>query len=500
MTDIDQCIENSISNALKTYSDSTGNLKTAASFPIIFITDGNTATGADNAQTITSSGTYFSISNESTSNSLNFTISGITITVGAGKAFDGCFTSFTSISVTATSGQTYNYVVGNLSTAPQLPAPIPSPPGVPIPMFGVGACYGQSSMVAIPSATLTDMTTCGLTYVRVDFKWMQIEQSRGVYTWTNADALINSIINAGMTPYLILDYNNTLYAAGELYGISTQANLNAYINWVTLVANRYKGKKVIYELWNEPNIPGQFWLGTDGADATVSGQYYNLVKSAYIAMKAQDPNCYIVGGVISFMGNFASFLSDLCNDGFLHYVDALSYHAYDDDHSPEQGGQDYLWSTVKTILSNNGNPSIPLINSEVGFSNYDTTMTQSWTAQMLPRLFLYDLYKFGVKIMNIYSWQDVNTADAQREDNFGLLNSSGSHKTQYAAVQSLCQAIAGRTYSGAPLASNGNYCLTFKGTSNVTYAYWTTGSNNNQTVNGHSLSLTSTVQYSTFSS
>jgi hypothetical protein len=69
-------------------------------------------TGNDSPQTLTGTGTFFSIHNSSITNSLTFTIGSITITVAAGASYGNFFTGFTSVSVTATADQIYNWTIG----------------------------------------------------------------------------------------------------------------------------------------------------------------------------------------------------------------------------------------------------------------------------------------------------------------------------------------------------------------------------------------------------
>ena len=96
-----------------------------------------------------------------------------------------------------------------------------------------------------------------------------------------------------------------------------------------MVATRYAGKVSAYEVWNEPNYY-VFWQPTPDAAA-----YTALLKVAYTAIKAADPNAVVVAGGIAAAPDCGTqtvdsvrFVTEMYEAGAAGYFDALSFHPY----------------------------------------------------------------------------------------------------------------------------------------------------------------------------
>jgi hypothetical protein len=101
-----------------------------------------------------------------------------------------------------------------------------------------------------------------------------------------------------------------------------------YAEFVSMVATRYKGKVSAYEVWNEPN--GKvFWDPQPDA-----AQYTELLKAAYPAIKAADPNAIVVAGSVGAVTDSSTtvesvrYVREMYAAGAAGYFDALSYHPY----------------------------------------------------------------------------------------------------------------------------------------------------------------------------
>ncbi len=100
--------------------------------------------------------------------------------------------------------------------------------------------------------------------------WSEIQPQRGVYSWDLLDSLVNLAEKHGVEPALTLGMTPTWASArpsdGSDYGPQTSAaepaNMQDWVDYVTAVATRYKGRIHCYEMWNEPN--GQYFTGTHG--------------------------------------------------------------------------------------------------------------------------------------------------------------------------------------------------------------------------------------------
>src|SRR5262245_6780101 len=61
------------------------------------------------------------------------------------------------------------------------------------------------------SGEMEMIRAAGFKWVRMDFTWSAIEQSRGQYDFAAYDRLLNALDRAQMRALLILDYTNRLY-------------------------------------------------------------------------------------------------------------------------------------------------------------------------------------------------------------------------------------------------------------------------------------------------
>jgi hypothetical protein len=99
---------------------------------------------------------------------------------------------------------------------------------------------------------------------------------------------------------------------------------------VSAVATRYKGKVADYEIWNEPNYD-LFWAPEPDA-----AQYTALLKVAYTAIKAADPNATVIAASVASAAetpggpviNPVTYLSQMYAAGAAGYFDAIAYHPY----------------------------------------------------------------------------------------------------------------------------------------------------------------------------
>ncbi len=358
---------------------------------------------------------------------------------------------------------------------------------VPIPK-GHGTCISISA-----SAQDLDMVKdAGFTIARTDMKWGAVERVKGQYDWTNYDQLVNNLTSRGITPYFILDYNNANYGAGnELAGISTSAQIQGYTNFANAAAAHYKGKGIIWELWNEPNLD-QFWTPANNAS-----QYMALVKAAVPAIKAADPNAIVVAPAVAFVANTFSFLDTCGQQGLFGLVDAVSLHPYKDA-APETGSIDYLVDTVRTMIAkyNPNNPNLPIIGGEFGFSvPWSSVKNETTQAQYLTRQLLYHDYK-KIPISMIYDFKNDGTNAADPEANFGIIRADSSLKPAYTAIKTLNQTLAGMNFSGRLPSASTDYIYEYTNSSGVkTAAAWTTGAAHAVTIYSQSVNLTNMPVY-----
>jgi hypothetical protein len=198
------------------------------------------------------------------------------------------------------------------------------------PAHVAGLDYGMN--VWLPTAdqdrTLDLLTGAGFGWARQWISWESVEPAQGSYSWDTLDKLVASAQKHNVKLMLIL--LRAPQWASPNGGIPKDKQL--YAKFVTAVATRYKGKIAAYEVWNEANLAGETG-GTVNA-----GEYVELLKAAFPAIKAADPNAIVVYGGLTPTGenNPALAIDDAVylkqsyayNNGEVkQYFDVLGVHA-----------------------------------------------------------------------------------------------------------------------------------------------------------------------------
>ncbi len=98
----------------------------------------------------------------------------------------------------------------------------------------------------------------GAKQVRLQAGWAKCEPEKGVYRFEWLDSVINHARAEGVEPWLQTSYGNPIYEGGGgihlSAGLPTSAEaLTAWDNWVQVMAERYRGKVKVWEVWNEPD-------------------------------------------------------------------------------------------------------------------------------------------------------------------------------------------------------------------------------------------------------
>ena len=343
-----------------------------------------------------------------------------------------------------------------------------------------------------PARDLDMMKAAGFTIARTDLKWNDIERTKGQYNWTAYDQLVAGLASRGIRPYFILDYNNTNYGVSDdMTGVTNSAQITGFTNFSKAAVARYKGKGIIWEVWNEPNLD-IFWRPAPNATA-----YMNLLKSVVPAMKAADPNAIVVAPAVAFIANTFSFIETCAQQGLFGLVDAVSVHPYKDA-APESGTVDYLYDTLRSLIAryHPSNPNLPIVGGEFGFSTvWSNVRNETTQAQFLTRQLLYHDYK-NIPVSIVYDFKNDGTDPGNTEHNFGVVRADYSLKPAYTEIQKLTQNLAGMKYSGKISSAASDYIYEYTNSSGAkTAAAWTTGGAHAVTIYGKSVNLTNYPVY-----
>ncbi len=327
------------------------------------------------------------------------------------------------------------------------------------------------------------IAAAGFRLVRMDFGWSGTERTRGVYDWSAYDRLTSDLERHGLGAIYILDYSNPLYeevATGRnpftgkeqraLASPQHPASIAAFARWAAAAAAHFRGRPVLWEIWNEPNIA--FWRPRPDVN-----QYIALARATCRAVHAADPHATILAPAAS--GVPLPFLDAFCASGVLADLDAISVHPYRGYHRPpETAADDYR--KLRALIERHApaaKKQMPIVSGEWGYATHERGIKPVVQAAFLVRQQLANLLD-GVPISIWYDWKNDGTDPNEIEHNFGIVDHDLRPKPAYLAAQTLSRELAGfRIARRLKTESNRDYLLLLRNSAGQEkLAAWTTGS------------------------
>lgn len=249
------------------------------------------------------------------------------------------------------------------------PTPPPSTPRVRESLED-GFVYGVNIADLSKSYLVRDM---GFGWAKSYVNWETVEPEPGEYRWVDPDNIVNAFEGYGV--HILMRVHGTpAWARAEGTFLSHPPEVVAdFARFMQELAARYKGRVAAYEIWNEPNLNYEWgYLDPDPAGYTA------LLKAAYQAVKAADPDALVVSGGLATTGDgSATAMSDLAfvqgmyDAGARGYFDALGSHPYAFGHDPDY---EDAWGLSLTravqqreVMAANNDLETPIWITEVGW-------------------------------------------------------------------------------------------------------------------------------------
>lgn len=300
----------------------------------------------------------------------------------------------------------------------------------------------------------------GLSFMRDECWWGDVETSKGVYKIPKRISdFVDYAYENGIEILMPLTYSNGLYCdkitsgqyAGGYKMPYTDEQIEAYAAYCGYLAREFKGKVKYFEVWNEPDgVMFNHDLSNTGSPET----YAKLLKAAYEAIKAENPDAYVLGIAASGIDHSAWFINRVLAAGGGDYMDALSVHPYTWTREPaDERGQsfEYLLNILYTIMKNN-NVDLPIWITEIGYSSGEVSESEDWLTEeqqgaynvrtcvfakadsKIEKTFLYELKDRGSGIEKTY--------------NMGMIDFDGSLKPAYYMLAAYNDIVGNAAYKG----------------------------------------------------
>ncbi len=319
---------------------------------------------------------------------------------------------------------------------------------------------------------MPELAATGIRWVRMDFFWQETEQARRQYNFSAYDHLLEALEPFHIRPILILDYTNKLYDQG--LSPHTPAGREAFTRWAVAAAQHFRGRGVVWEMYNEPN--GYFWKPKRN-----DSDYIKLALAVGEALKENVPDATYIGPAGALID--LAFLKQCFAAGLLNYWDAVSVHPYR-QRIPESAATEYF--ELRKLIASYApkGKSMPIVAGEWG---YPSTwlwpgMSDSLQANLLAREFLSNLAE-GIPLTIWYDWRNDGTDPNNQEENFGLVefpyqkgkNPVFEPKPAYFALQTISRILGGYRFSKRlKIGNSQDYILLFTKGQEERFVVWTT--------------------------
>lgn len=363
--------------------------------------------------------------------------------------------------------------------ASQLPLPV-LPEGVGVNIHFTTGHERDLDMIA----------AAGIRWVRMDFHWADIERARGSYDWSAYDELTANLEKRGLGALYILDYSNPLHEetvtspnpiTGKPHSVTAAPrrpeSIAAFARWAAAAAQRYAGRKVLWEIWNEPNI--HFWPPEPNVT-----NYTALALATAAAIRALDPDAVVLGPATS--GFPWEFLGTFLKSGILAHLGGVTVHPYRPySQPPESAGPDY--AKLRALIDRHAPPerkgNIPVLSGEWGYATHTKGVSLETQAAFVVRQQLANPLH-GVPLSIWYDWKNDGPDPAEREHNFGLVQQDLQPKPAYHALRTLTRELGGfRIARRHETGRESDYVLVLTNAVGRTkLAAWTSGSERELTV------------------
>ncbi len=274
----------------------------------------------------------------------------------------------------------------------------------------------------------------GFRWVRMDFAWGAVEREDGKYRFDDYDFLVAEMEKRKIRCLFILDYGHPRITGG--LPPSDSSGRAAYARFAGAAAAHFRGRRVVWEIWNEPNI-AQFWRPKPDVKA-----YIAMAREAIAAIKKGAPDAMVIAPATSTID--FPFLEACLAAGLLEGLDAVSVHPYRGG-APETAEAEIRRLQNLTERYRPAGREIPIVSGEWGYST--AGMSPERQAEYIVRQQVMDR-ALGLPFSIWYDWKDDGPDPRENEHRFGTVAQDLSPKPAYEAIRAAADALRGAVPAG----------------------------------------------------
>jgi hypothetical protein len=293
------------------------------------------------------------------------------------------------------------------------------------------------------STAVDDLVALGVSWVRMDFPWSEIESTRGEFNMRGLDAAVRALGSRGIGVLAIIDYAPS-WANGGNGQMYPPTNATDFATYAAFLVRHFAPMGVhTWEIWNEPNLKVYWATGAD------PGRYTQLLKAAYLAIKAADSSAIVITGGLAPAASSGGdltpmdFLTGIYANGGRGFFDAVADHPYTYPAMPDdKSGGAYWWDAMndlRAIMTAHGDADKSIWMTEYGAPTNGPAparfVSESNQAVMLTKAYTMSANYEWAGPLFWYALHDAGTSTTTVENFFGILRFNGSRKPAYSALQ-----------------------------------------------------------------
>ncbi len=232
--------------------------------------------------------------------------------------------------------------------------------------------------------TLSMVREMGAPWIVEYFPWAYNEPQPGQYDWTHSDKVIAHARNQGLTVIARLGMVPAWARPDPAVQETTFTYLDPehyddFARFVAAFVEHYRGDIAHIIIWNEPNLSYEW-----GGQKVDPAAYTELLKAAYSAAHAANPDIIVLGGALaptleppeSAAGlNDLLYLEQMYDCGAANYFDALAAHAYGLSFAPDTDPAPELLNfrrveLLRALMDRYGDSEKPIYVTEGGWNDH----------------------------------------------------------------------------------------------------------------------------------
>lgn len=253
-------------------------------------------------------------------------------------------------------------------------------------------------------------------HVKQTFAWKDLEPRQDSWDWEQADRIMDEverrdlrmIARLGQVPDWAQPESDDSIETDDSHDVPAE-DMADWRDFCFTIADRYKGRIVAYQIWNEPNLTREW-----GNERPDPAGYVTLLAECSGEIRKADPDAILISAGLAPTGNYDEiatpddvFLDQMYRNEFQQYIDVVGVHAT--GYAPPEVGPDDVeqegrgrWFTfrriedLRKIMISHGDEARQMAIMEFGYTTDTRNPDYAWyavteeeQADMLKRAYEY---------------------------------------------------------------------------------------------------------------